>query len=126
VAAATAPPGPNALWAWLTGGNALTRIGVVILFFGVAFLLRYLAEIVTIPIEWKLIGVGIVGMLLVAAGIVLGRARPGYGLSLQGAGAGVLYLTTFAAFRLYHVLPPAPGLLLLAVIAASMPLTPAS
>ena len=27
--------------------NALTRIGVVILFFGVAFLLRYLAEIVT-------------------------------------------------------------------------------
>ncbi len=121
-AAATAPPAPlrpNALWAWLTGGNALTRIGVVILFFGVAFLLRYLAEIVTIPIEWKLVGVGIVGMLLVAAGIVLGRGRPGYGLSLQGAGAGVLYLTTFAAFRLYHVLPPVPGLLLLAVIAAS-------
>jgi len=31
----------NALWAWFTGGNALTRIGVVVLFFGVAFLLRY-------------------------------------------------------------------------------------
>jgi uncharacterized membrane protein len=118
--APAAPPAvqPHALWAWLTGGNALTRIGVVILFFGVAFLLRYLAEIVTIPIEWRLIGVGIVGLVLIAIGMRLARARPGYGLSLQGAGAGILYLTTFAAFRLYHVLPPLPGLLLLALIAA--------
>jgi uncharacterized membrane protein len=113
-----ASPEWHSLWAWFTGGNALTRIGVVILFFGVAFLLRYLAEIVTIPLEWRLIGVGIVGLLLIAAGIWLARARPGYGLSLQGAGAGILYLTTFAAFRLYHVLPPIPGLALLASIAA--------
>ncbi|MGH8715020.1 MAG: DUF2339 domain-containing protein, partial [Casimicrobiaceae bacterium] len=111
--------GTHPLWAWFTGGNALTRIGVVILFFGVAFLLRYLAEIVTIPIEWRLIGVGIVGVLLIAAGIKLAGARPGYGLSLQGAGAGVLYLTAFAAFRLYHVMPPLPGLLLLGAVAAS-------
>ncbi|HEY7943828.1 MAG TPA: DUF2339 domain-containing protein [Casimicrobiaceae bacterium] len=126
-AAGTATPAARApaagaqwhpLWAWFTGGNALTRIGVVILFFGVAFLLRYLAEIVTIPIEWRLIGVGVVGVLLIAVGIRLARARPGYGLSLQGAGEGVLYLTTFAAFRLYHVLPPIAGLLLLAAIAA--------
>jgi uncharacterized membrane protein len=107
------------LWAWFTGGNALTRIGVVILFFGVAFLLRYLAEIVTVPIEWRLIGVGIIGIVLIAIGIRLASARPGYGLSLQGAGAGILYLTTFAAFRLYHVLPPLPSLLLLALVAAS-------
>ena len=91
----------------------------MILFFGVAFLLRYLAEIVTVPIEWRLIGVGIIGIVLIAIGIRLARARPGYGLSLQGAGAGILYLTTFAAFRLYHVLPPLPGLLLLALVAAS-------
>jgi uncharacterized membrane protein len=117
--AASPAPEPHALWAWLTGGNALTRIGVVILFFGVAFLLRYLAEIVTVPIEWRLIGVGVIGLVLIAIGMRLAHARPGYGLSLQGAGAGILYLTTFAAFRLYHVLPPLPGLLLLALIAAS-------
>ena len=57
--------------------------------------------------------------MLIAIGIRLASARPGYGLSLQGAGAGILYLTTFAAFRLYHVLPPVPGLLLLALVAAS-------
>src|SRR5712692_9166418 len=28
-------------WNWLTGGNALVRVGVVVLFFGVAFLLKY-------------------------------------------------------------------------------------
>jgi uncharacterized membrane protein len=116
---AVAAPESHPLWTWFTGGNALTRIGVVILFFGVAFLLRYLAEIVTVPIEWRLIGVGLIGIVLIAIGIRLARARPGYGLSLQGAGAGILYLTTFAAFRLYHVLPPLPALLLLAAIAAS-------
>jgi len=110
---------PDPVWAWLTGGNAMTWIGVVILFFGVAFLLRYLAEIVTVPIEWRLVGVAIIGVGLIAIGILLASARPGYGLSLQGAGAGILYLTTFAAFRLYHVLPPVPGLLLLALVAAS-------
>lgn len=108
---------PNPLWAWFTGGNALTRIGVVVLFFGVAFLLRFLVEIVTIPIEARLAGVAFGGAALIALGAWLARARPGYGLSLEGAGAGVLYLTTFAAFRLYEVLPAWPAFALLVAIA---------
>jgi uncharacterized membrane protein len=70
---------PDPVWAWLTGGNAMTWIGVVILFFGVAFLLRYLAEIVTVPIEWRLVGVAIIGVGLIAIGILLASARPGTG-----------------------------------------------
>ncbi|MEO8508777.1 MAG: DUF2339 domain-containing protein, partial [Betaproteobacteria bacterium] len=112
-----APAAPNPLWAWFTGGNALTRIGVLVLFFGVAFLLREFARLVTIPIEAKLLGVALVGGALVALGLRLARARPGYGLSLEGAGAGILYLTTFAAFRLYDVLPAVPAFALLVVIA---------
>ena len=113
------PPAPvNPLWAWFTGGNALTRIGVVVLFFGVAFLLRYFAEFITIPIEVKLLGVASSGGALIALGAWLARTRPGYGLSLEGAGAGILYLTTFAAFRLYDVLPAAPAFALLVAIAA--------
>jgi uncharacterized membrane protein len=114
-----AAPRPNALWAWFTGGNALTRIGVVALFFGVAFLLKYFAEIVTIPIEVKLLGTAAAGVALAALGAWLARTRPGYGLSLQGAGAGILYLTTFAALRLYDVLPAGPAFVLLVVIAAA-------
>ena len=109
---------PNPLWAWFIGGNALTRIGVIALFFGVAFLLRYLAEIITVPIELKLVGVALAGGALVVLGARLARGRPGYGLSLEGAGAGILYLTTFAAFRLYDVLPALPAFVLLVAVAA--------
>ena len=113
-----AAPVAGGLRAWLTGGNALSRIGVVVLFFGVAFLLRYLAEIVTIPIELRLLGVACAGLLLLGIGARLVKRRPGYGLSLEGAGAGVLYLTTYAAFRLYDVLPGVPAFALLAGVAA--------
>ncbi len=109
---------PNPLWAWLTGGNALARIGVLVLFFGVAFLLKDIVEFARIPIGAKLVAVALAGVALIALGAWLARARPGYGLSLQGAGAGILYLTTFAAFRLYEVLPPLPAFVLLVAIAA--------
>ena len=83
------PAAPSMLWRWLTGGNAVTRIGIVILFFGVAFLLTYFAEVVTVPIEWKLAGAGAGGIALAVLGVALARRRPAYGLSLQGAGMGV-------------------------------------
>ncbi|MGI8895633.1 MAG: DUF2339 domain-containing protein [Casimicrobiaceae bacterium] len=108
----------NALWAWFTGGNTLTRVGVVVLFFGVGFLLKYFAEHFTISIEWRLLAVALAGGSLVALGAWLARERPAYGLSLQGLGAGILYLTTFAALRLYAVLPAAAAFALLVAIAA--------
>ena len=57
------PPSPraNPFWAWFTGGNALTRIGVVIMFFGVAFLLKYFAEHFTVSIELRLAAVAAFG-----------------------------------------------------------------
>lgn len=111
------PTAPNPLWVWFTGGNALTRIGVVVLFFGVGFLLKYFAHYFTIPIELRLSGVALLGAGLIALGIKLQGNRPGYGLSLQGAGAGILYLTAFAAFRYYDVLPATAAFVLLATIA---------
>ena len=42
---------------YFTGGNTLVRVGIVILFFGVAFLLRYVAEHTHVPIEFRLTGV---------------------------------------------------------------------
>jgi uncharacterized membrane protein len=117
---ATAPQRTEgyALWSWFTGGNALARIGVIALFFGVGFLLKYLAEVVTIPIEIKLAGVALVGAAIMLLGVRLARVRPGYGLSLEGAGAGMLYLTTFAALRPYEVLSPTVAFALLVVVAA--------
>jgi len=113
------PREPSAVWRWITGGNALTRVGIVILFFGVAFLLRYFAEIVSVPIELKLAAAGAGGLALAVIGFLLARRRPAYGLSLQGAGMGIVYLTVFAAFRLYEVLGPPPAIALLIIVAVA-------
>ncbi|MBA3506051.1 MAG: DUF2339 domain-containing protein, partial [Betaproteobacteria bacterium] len=99
-------------------GNTLTRVGVVVLFFGVGFLLKYFAEHFTISIEWRLLAVALAGGSLAALGARLARERPAYGLSLQGLGVGILYLTTFAALRLYAVLPATAAFVLLVAIAA--------
>ena len=88
------------------------------MFFGVAFLLKYFAEHFTVPIELRLAAVAAFGVALIALGLRLAASRPGYGLSLQGAGAGILYLTIYAAFRLYGVLPAAPAIVLLVAVAA--------
>jgi uncharacterized membrane protein len=120
VEAADAPPvvPRRGTWAWFTEGNTLTRVGVVILFFGVAFLLSWFADHLTLSIGMSLALVALAGVALVAIGLWLSASRPGYALSLEGAGTGILYLTTFAASRLFDVLPPLPALVVLVVIAA--------
>src|SRR5262245_31336110 len=44
------------IWRWLTGGNTVVRVGVVVLFFGVAFLLKYASERFDLTIETRLAG----------------------------------------------------------------------
>lgn len=103
---------------WLAEGNLPARVGVVVLLFGVAFLLRYFAERFTVPIGARLVAVAGVGVALIVLGARLTRARPAFGVSVQGLGCGVLYLTTFAAFRLYAVLRPDVAMVTLVAVAA--------
>ena len=109
---------PPAWWRWLLGGNTVVRVGVVVLFFGVAFLLKYAYDHTHIPIQVRLIGVALGAVILLAIGWRLRHGRRGYALALQGAGVGALYLTVFAAFRLFEQLPAGAALALLFVIAA--------
>lgn len=113
--------GESAVWRWLVGGNTLVRLGVVILFFGVAFLVKYAAENLYFPIELRLAGVAAGAIVMLAIGWRLRFSRPGYALAMQGGAVGVLYLTVFAAFRLYALLPPglAFGLLLGIAVAST-------
>ena len=80
---------------FFTGGNTLVRVGVIVLFFGVAFLLRYMAEHTHIPIEVRLTGVALASIALIVFGWRLRRSRGGYALALQGGGVGILYLIIF-------------------------------
>lgn len=104
---------------YFTGGNTLVRVGVLILFFGVAFLLRYIAEHSHVPIQFRLSAVACGGVALLALGWRLRPRRPGYALALEGGGVGILYLATFAALRLYSILPPAAAFAILVCLAAS-------
>ena len=116
---AAPPPAERPAWLrWLLGGNTVVRVGVVVLFFGVAFLLKYAYEHTHVPIEARLIGLaaGAIAMLLV--GWRLRVRRAGYALALQGGGIGVLYLTVFASLRLFGLLPPGAAFVLLLLIAA--------
>ena len=111
------PTQPSAVWKFLFGGNTLVRFGVIVLFFGVAFLLKYASERIEISIEARLIGVALAAIAMLGIGWRLRQSRPGYGLVVQGGGIGLLYLTVFAAFRLYQVLPGGLVFVLLAAMA---------
>ena len=110
-------PQPNRLWTWLFGGNALVRIGVLVLFFGVAFLVRYAAEHIDVPIEARLSGIALGAIAMLIVGWRLRERAGGYGLVLQGGGVGVLYLVVFGAFRIWKLVPPELAFVLLVAIA---------
>lgn len=105
-------------WGTLAGSLTLTRVGIVAIFFGVAFLLTWFAERMTLSAEAGLACVAAAGIALLVVGWRLADRRPTYGLSLQGAGAGIVYLVVFAATRHYDVLPPLPALALLVAVTA--------
>ncbi len=90
---------------FFTSGNPVLKIGIIILFFGVAFLLKYAAQRNMIPIELRLIGVVLAGLALLVTGWLLRHKHTAYGLGLEGGGIGILYLAVFAAAKLYHLLP---------------------
>ncbi|MDP3819726.1 MAG: DUF2339 domain-containing protein [Methylotenera sp.] len=102
---------------WLFGGNTLVRSGIVILFIGVSFLLKYAAERTQVPIELRLMGIVLGGIALLVVGWRLRDKRPQYSWALQGGGIGILYLTIFAALKLYQLIPAGPAFALLAIVA---------
>ena len=98
---------------YFTGGNVVVRAGIIILFFGVAFLFKYTAERNIVPIEFRLLGVCLGAIAILIIGWRLRNTRTTYAIILQGGGVGVLYLTIFAALRLYELLPAGIALILL-------------
>ncbi|WP_325198503.1 DUF2339 domain-containing protein [Kingella oralis] len=93
---------PNPLIAWFLRGNPLLKIGVVVLFFGLAFLLRYVGS--HLPLWFKYLAVFGAGIAAALAGEKLHTKNREYGLVLQGFGFGVMYLTTLAALKWHHLL----------------------
>ena len=90
---------------WLLGGNLVAKIGLMILFIGVGFLVKYASARVTVPIELRLAGIVAADIALLLWGWRIREQRPMIALPVQGGALAILMLTTFAAFRLYGLIP---------------------
>ncbi|MBT8137673.1 MAG: DUF2339 domain-containing protein [Gammaproteobacteria bacterium] len=116
------PPEPNPIVEkvkeWFTTGNVPVKVGVIVSFFGVAFLLKYAVDrnLLNVPMWLRLVFAALFGLVLLVIGWRLRHRMRVYALSLQGGGVGIIYITIFAAFRLYGLLPPLPAFLLLALL----------
>ena len=108
----------NSLKNWFLGGNLVVRVGVLVLLVGVVLLLRLVSDYVEISIESKLIAIATIGLALAGLGLKLAYKRFAYGITLQGAGLAIAYLTTFFAYDVYEVLASVPSFIALGLISA--------
>ena len=109
--------GIDAAKGWLFGGNTLVRSGIIILFIGISFLLKLAVDNGFIPIELRLAAVALGGIALLVVGWRLRNQRAEYSWALQGGGIGILYLTIFAALKMYQLIPAAAAFPLLVAVA---------
>lgn len=109
-----------ALKRWFTEGNVPVKIGMLVLFAGIAALLKLASDQgwLRMPIELRLAGVALAATAALVFGWRQRHARRSFALSLQGGAIGVLLLTVFAAFRLYGLLPPGAAFALMLVLVA--------
>ena len=95
-----------AWWARLMAGNPLAKIGVVLLFFGVASALRLAAEYGLMPVSLRLFLAAAGGVALIVFGIAKVRegARRNFGLAVQGGGFALLYLVAYFMLERYAMI----------------------
>ncbi len=107
---------------YFTEGNILVRIGGIVLFIGLAFLVKYAAENSMISMEFRLISIALFALALLYTGWRLREREGHYGTILQGLGVAIFYLVVYAAAKLYVMLPlkAAFFLMLMIVIVGSL------
>lgn len=90
---------------FFTEGNPIVRVGMVVMFFGLSFLVKYASSQGMFPIELRLAAVCGIAIALIVIGWKTRAKEGGYGLVLQGGGIAALYLTIFAAAKMYELMP---------------------
>lgn len=88
----------SSLVRWFMQGNPLAKLGILLLFLGLSFLLRYTVEHALFPLELRLVAASLFAIVLLAVGWRLRHKQPMYALILQGGATGALYLTVLAPF----------------------------
>lgn len=129
-AAASAPPEPprpdvislalRAVKRWFTVGNVPVKIGVLVLFAGVAALLKYASDQgwLRLPLALRLAGVAAAALAALVFAWRKRESNRSFALSLQGGAIGILLLTVFAAFKRYGLLEATPAFALSVILIA--------
>src|SRR5690606_31921621 len=89
--------------------------GVLILFFGICFLLKYANDLGFFSIELRLISAATLGLISVGFGLKLKDKLEQLSVILQGAGIGIFYITVFASYKIYHLLPSSLALIFMII-----------
>jgi uncharacterized membrane protein len=90
----------------LLSGNIIAKLGVVLLFFGVGFLLKFAYDRGVFPPELRLLGVAIAAAAMLFVGFRLLAKNRVYALILMGGAIGLLYLDTFFALKNFALISP--------------------
>jgi uncharacterized membrane protein len=124
------PPSPPAKkapakpreWEQILGGNWLARVGVIALIIGVAFFLKFAFDNNWLgPLSRVILGV-VAGLAMVGGGYYWRKRYPTLAQAICGGGIALLYLSIFASFNIFNLIPlyPAVGLLLLISIGSAV------
>lgn len=110
------------VWRWFTEGNVPVKIGMLVLFAGVAALLKYASDsgMLHVPAGLRVALIAFAAIAALAFGWRKRETQRVFALSLQGGAIGVLLITVFAAFRLYNLVPPSAAFALLIVLVAGV------
>jgi uncharacterized membrane protein len=108
-------------WEAFVGGKLLNRIAALALILGVGFFLKYafdnnwISETVRV-----LIGVGAGLVCLVGAFRTHSKGFAIFAQGLVGAGSAILYLSVYASFNFYHLVPQVSAFVLMAIVTTAV------
>jgi uncharacterized membrane protein len=107
----------------LLAGNIVAKLGVVILFFGVGFLLKFAYDYGMMPPELRVLGTAAAAAAMFFIGWRLQAKRRLYGLILQGGASGLAYLDCFFALKTYGFISPTIGFALFTALGVATTFT---
>ncbi|MBB3228789.1 putative membrane protein [Luteibacter sp. Sphag1AF] len=107
---------------WFTEGNVPVKIGMLVLFAGIAASLKYASDqgLFVLPVSVRLAAIALAAIGGVAFAWRHRETRRSFSLSLQGGSIGVLLMTIFSAYHLYGMIPPLAAFVLLVVMVAGI------
>jgi uncharacterized membrane protein len=100
----------------LISGNIVAKVGAVVLFFGVGFLLKFAYDRNMVSPEVRVLGVALAAAAASAIGWRLLERRRLFGVILQGVASGLAYLDVFFALKTYGFIGAPAGFALFAAL----------